>query len=144
MLKLPVHIPGACRLIRVGKLKLLGDGSLEGSVTETLFGRYAADARRAYRSAQGENLTKVLENFLGESLGNFVLTNGALKDLDGPDTLQIMYSFTARNYGKSTGPMLLLRPRVLGQKVLLLGEKKDRKHSVNLSSPSVQTDVFEI
>ena len=30
MLKLPLHTPGACRLVRAGSLKLLADGSLEG------------------------------------------------------------------------------------------------------------------
>ena len=40
--------------------------------------------------------------------------------------------------------MLLLRPRVLGRKAMLLGEKKDRRYAVHLSSASTESDLFEI
>ncbi|HTP35177.1 MAG TPA: DUF3857 domain-containing transglutaminase family protein [Candidatus Acidoferrales bacterium] len=144
LLRLPVHSPSACRLIRTGALKLLADGSLSGTVKEIRWGRFAAETRRVYRLAEGQTQAKILEDFVGRSIGQFHLTSGLIDNLNGLEDLTLTYIFSAPNYGKTTGPMLLLRPRVLGQKGLVLGEKKDRRYSVSLASNSVESDIFDI
>jgi hypothetical protein len=144
LLPLPLHSPSACRLIRIGSLKLLPDGSLSGSVQEQRWGRFAAEARAAYRRAEGESQKKVLESFLAQSLGHFQLTAGSLENLDNADDIGLTYRFTAPNYGKTAGPYLLVRPRVLGAKAIGLGDKQTRQYPVSLLTASVESDRFDI
>src|SRR5262249_9064010 len=112
LVQLPLHQPLATRLVRAGSLKMHADGSLSGSLTgsgeESRLGRFAGDARVAYRRAEGTSQTKLLESFLGKSLGNFDLKRGSIENLGGTGILVLRYQFTAPYYCKSTGPMLLL------------------------------------
>jgi len=144
LVQLPLHSPSACRMIRSAALKLLADGSLTGTVQEKRWGRFAAETRAAYRSAEAHSQSKVLESFLAQSLGLFQLNSWGLVNLDNTDDLTLTYKITAPNYGKNAGPYLLLRSRVLGQKTIGLGEKKARSYPVSFPTPSVQLDRFDI
>jgi hypothetical protein len=144
LIQLPQLPPGASRLIRSGALKLQPDGSLTGFVQETRWGGFASAAREAYRRAERLTQTRILETFLAQSLGSFEVTKGSIESLGGTGILTLNYTFVSPRYAKATGPMLLLRPRVLGLKATQFGERKDRQHPIQLESTSVESDLFEI
>ena len=55
------------------------------------------------------------------------------------------YSFEAQNYSKTSGDLLLVRPRVLGSKAQGFLETKDpRKFPIEFPGPALDTDTFEI
>ena len=71
--------------------------------------------------------------------------NDSVENLHNYDqTLVVDYQFSAPNYAQSSGDLLLVRPRVLGEKGSALLEEKPRTYPVELGTATVQTDVFEI
>jgi hypothetical protein len=58
------------------------------------------------------------------------------------------YKFVARGYANSAGDLLLLRPRILGDKSTqlldLFAEKKPRKYPIQFEEATQQSDTFDI
>jgi hypothetical protein len=54
------------------------------------------------------------------------------------------YEFVAPNYAQTAGNLLLLRPRVLGEKGSTMLEEKERKYPVEFNVASMQSDTFEV
>jgi hypothetical protein len=83
---------------------------------------------------------------LSHSLATFQITRAAVgnaKLMDRP--LEWHYTLEAERYGKSTGDLLLVRPRVLGnESTSLLETKKPRVHPIEFDAPERDTDLFEI
>ncbi|MCI0353094.1 MAG: DUF3857 domain-containing protein [Acidobacteriales bacterium] len=143
-----VKLPGlgaeSNRLQRTAKLTLLPDGTLKGTVEEVRTGDAAGTSRFRLRSLTAADHRKSMENFLSQLLGSFQLDDVTAENLETTDReLVLRYSFTASRYAKTMGPLLLVRPRVLGEKAGVL-ENKPRKYAYEFDSASVQTDVFEI
>ena len=55
-----------------------------------------------------------------------------------------MYRFSARNYAKPMGSLLLVRPRVLGVKSDDVMEGKERKYPVELGGTTLESDLYDI
>lgn len=145
LIQIPVLPPKDNELKRVAHLKLLPDGSLSGEVEETRSGEQAWESRyELLNSAQTER-SKALDHFLGSFLNGFTVNKSEAEHLDQYDhDLVLKYSFTVPGYAKSAGPLLLLRPRVLGAKSEAIGMEKPRKFPVEFHSETHQTDIFEI
>jgi len=145
LVQMPLLPAATNRLARSGKLRLDDSGTLSGTVQEERSGEPARDQRIELQSALPGDRAKVLENFLGTFLGGFRLTNASAENLqDNDKNLILRYDFTAENYAKSAGSLLIVRPRVLGQKSEGLLEGKERKYPVELGIATLQTDLYEI
>jgi uncharacterized protein DUF3857/transglutaminase superfamily protein len=145
LVKLPLLPPTVNRLLRVGKLSLSPTGTLSGDVQEIRWGAPAVSSRAEFLHANSAGRRKILENFLGQSLAGFVLTGGQILNLEKYDeSLVLNYNFVAENYAKTAGNLLLVRPRVLGEKSQNLEESKPRKYSVEFPMATLETDQFEI
>jgi Domain of Unknown Function with PDB structure (DUF3857)/Transglutaminase-like superfamily len=145
LVHLPLEPAASNQITRIAKLELNPDGSIHGSVEETRIGTEATNERQHLLSASGADRQKVIENFLGTFLGGFHLTKAATSKLDTPSaTLTMRYEFTADHYAKSAGELLILRPRVLGEKASSLSETEPRKFPVEFDEASLQMDDFEI
>jgi hypothetical protein len=145
LVALPLHSPDLNRLVRSAKLQLFPDGSITGSVEEMRYGAMASNERAMLLGTNGSDHEKILENFLSGFLHGFHLTNAATVGLDKVgEPLDVKYGFTADRYAKSAGDLLVVRPRVLGQKSDDVAEGDPRKFPVEYESASVQTDDFEI
>ena len=83
---------------------------------------------------------------LGGSLANFQITKASLINLDLADhPFGFDYSFQSRDYAKIAGNLLLVRPRVLGDKSSgVLETKEPRKFPFEFEGPSLDTDSFDI
>ncbi len=133
------------RLLRTGKMTLGPDGTLTARIQELYFGYLAANRRTAMLAVPLSERARQLERRLGFHLGDFVLTNAKVVDLDKIDSsFGLIYEFKAANYAKRAGNLFLLRPRVLGQKSDDVLELKERKNPVEFTAASLETDIFEI
>ena len=63
---------------------------------------------------------------------------------DRAKPLILNYRFVAHNYAKKAGNLLLVRPRVMGQKSSGILEGKERKNPVEYDSTSLESDLFDI
>lgn len=142
---IPVFAPIGNQLKRVAHLKLQPDGSLAGEVSETRTGEHAWNSRAQLLNTRGNERSKALEGFLGTFLNGFSLEKSESENLERNDRdLILKYDFTARNYAKNAGPLLLVRPRVLGAKELQLATDKPRKFPIEFAAATHETDIFEI
>jgi len=145
LLELPLLPPTVNRLLRTAKLTLDASGSLSGEVQEIRWGAPAAEDRARLRTAPEAERAKMFESFLGDFVGGLVFQGFQIENLErGGDTLIVRYRFLAKNYAKVAGNLLLIRPRVLGEKGLDLREKKERKYPVEFRGMRLDSDVFEI
>ena len=145
LIHLPLSSPELNRITRTAQLNLLPDGSIKGEVREVRTGSQAAEGRAMYEHQTLADRRKMLEKFLGAMLGNFQLDSVDTENLDDIDKdLIIHYKFSAQHYAKNAGPLLLVRPRVLGEKLGALDMTKPRLYPYAFDAPTLQTDTFEI
>jgi hypothetical protein len=144
LIHLPLSSPELNKITRTAKLSLLPDGNLKGEVTEVRSGWQAAAGRYTFEHQTIADRRKILEGFLGHMMGNFQLDSVDAENLDDIDKdLVIHYKFTADHYAKNAGSLLLVRPRVLGEKLGTLDTSKPRHYPYEFDAPTLQTDVFE-
>ena len=117
---------------------------MKGEVEEIRTGNEAADGRYMFEHQTTADRRKILERFLGHMMGNSQLDSVDADNLEDIDKdLIIRYKFTAEHYAKSTGGLLLVRPRVVGEKLGSLDMTKLRHYSYEFEVPTLQTDAFE-
>lgn len=144
LIHLPVSAPDMNRITRTAKLTLQADGSIKGEVQEIRTGNEAALGRYMFEHQTSADRRKILERFLGRMMGNFQLDTVDAENLDDIDKdLIIRYKFTAEHYAKNAGALLLVRPRVLGEKLGALDMTKPRHYPYSFDVPTLQTDTFE-
>ncbi len=142
--KLPAGLNG---VRRTGKLGLDAAGTLQGDVQEVRMGDFAASQRAALRNAtRNADKIKPIESLLAHSLTTFRITRATVGNLEQTDKpFEYNYSVVANNYAKAAGNLLLVRPRVLGNKSsAILETKEPRKYPIEFSGPMQDTDTFEI
>ncbi len=145
LVELPLLPASTNRLSRTAQLSLAPDGTLRGGVHEVRWGEPAVMTRAQLLGKSTSSPPKALETFLSTFLEGFQLVNDSVENLHNYDqTLIVDYQFSAPNYAQSSGDLLLVRPRVLGEKGSALLEEKPRTYPVELGTATVQTDVFEI
>jgi len=149
LVKLPLLKPAVNRLLRTAKLSLSSTGTLAGQVQEVRWGVPATQRRASLIDTPAPERRKVLESFLAGFLPGFNLQTVEVENLEEYDkNLIVRYQFVAQSYAKTAGDLLLLRPRVLGQKGddLLERQKKgkERQYPVEFEAATLQSDVFEI
>ena len=145
LVKLPLLPPDSNKLVRRAKFQLNADGSLIGSVDEMRYGSEATSEREQLLATPGADRAKILESFLGSFLAGFHLTQASVSNLEKPgESLGLHYQFDADHYAKSAGNLLMLHPRVLGEKVSGLVDATERNFPVEFEEASLQTDDFEI
>lgn len=145
LVHLPLLPPERNRLERHAKFEIHPDGSLSGSVEEVSWGELASNDRAQLLESSGADREKALEGFLGTFLHGFHLTQATTGNLDKVnEPLSVNYKFTAERYAKTAGDLLVVRPRVLGEKADYLADGEPRNFPVQYDSASLQTDDFEI
>jgi uncharacterized protein DUF3857/transglutaminase superfamily protein len=147
LVELPKQPAAMNGIQRTGKLTLDPRGMLIGDVTEVRIGDRAWEQRYALRSVtKDSDRIKPIETLLAHSLGTFQITKATVVNQQASDQpFEYRYSLAAPSYAKYAGNMLILRPRVLGEKSSgLLETKEPRRFPVEFDGPSRDTDTFEI
>ena len=142
------QLPAALNSIaRTAKLTLDPEGTLRGDVHEVWTGDMAAFQRYTLRSAtEDSDRIRTVESELSHSLTTFQIVKATVRNLPAIEQpLEWNYSIEAERYAKSTGALLLVRPRVIGSKSSgLLETKEPRRYPIEFTGPRHDTDEFEI
>ncbi len=145
LILLPLLPPPTNRLLRTATLTLTSSGNLGGEVNELRWGAPAGDSRAQFTGSSPADRPKVFEKFLGTFLNNFTLTNASLGNLDNYDeNFTMHYQFVVEGYAKSAGNLLILRPRVVGDKGSTILAGKPRKYPIEFEGTTLQSDIFDI
>ncbi len=144
LIHLPLSRPEQNQIVRTENLKLLPDGTLKGEVVESRSGYFAAGARDL-KDISVQDKKKVIEHILGQALANFQVDSFDIQNADDIDKdLILRYTFTAGHYAKNAGPLLLVRPRVIGEMADYYDATKPRHYAYQLRAPFLTKDSVEI
>ena len=147
LIELPQQPPAMNSILRTAKLILAPDGTLKGDVEETRLGDRASSERyRLLAITKDTDRIKPIETLLSNSLSGFRITHASVTNLQQTDhPFGWNYTFEAQNYAKNAGDLLLVRPRVLGNKGLsILETKEPRIFPIEFDGPARDSDEFEI
>ena len=147
LVELPQQAPAMNSIQRVGKLSLDANGMLKGDVEEVRLGDRAWSERwRLHALTKSTDRIKPIESLLAGSLSSFQIVRASVVNLEQTDQpFGFNYSFESGYYAKNAGNLLLVRPRVLGNKSWgVLETKEPRKFPIEFEGPSRDTDSFDI
>ena len=144
LIALPVLSPDANGTNLRGEFTLAPDGTLTGSVNSSHIGPEGADLRSFLKYSDEKERHDAFETDLAHDLPGVVLDSFQFVQppaLDQP--LEFHYKVTASGYAHAAGPMLLVRPRVLGSYTQDFNDKA-RTVPIDLSATGRWHDAFEI
>jgi transglutaminase-like putative cysteine protease len=145
LVELPAAPPAANQLRRRAVLLLDEKGTLSGNVEEIRTGSIAAELRATLRPLKASDRIGVIESAAAGHVAGLNARNVRIDHLDeiGTDLL-VRYEIAASGYATRTAGLVLVRPRVLGQKEETIVDASHRKYAYVTDGPSLQTDEFEI
>jgi hypothetical protein len=144
LIQFPVLSPGLNTIHRTGTFQLQPDGGLQGTVTEKRFGDVSENRRALYTMGDAKEQTQFLDRVLGEDFTNFTVSDVKVQNVESLNKdLTTSYSLAADRYGKKMGPLLMIRPRVLGSEGLE-ADRKPRHVPINLSETLQEQDDYTI
>jgi hypothetical protein len=145
LIHMPLSGPEANEVTRSAKMKLLPDGSVQGEIEEVWTGSEAMRGRSSLRHETEGDRKKVIERFLAQTVGDFKLTGFDVVNADDIEKeLILRYKFTAEHYAKNAGPLLLLRPRIVGELAGPWDPNKPRNYAYQFEAPFRNSDTVEI
>ncbi len=139
VLRMPVLSPDSASLNRTGSFTLTADGTLSGDIIDVFSGVDAARERGLLKEADSKEVHDKLEEGLSSDLPGLDFKGFEFRqtgELDQPVTLDLHVSDSS--YAHAAGPLLLLRPRIVGddaQPVPELMEKKERSYPIEIGRP---------
>ena len=147
-LRMPVLPPDAAGLSRKGTFTLAADGTLTGDISEQFVGDEATFERAFLKYNDSREQHEKLEKGLGSELPGLSFKGfefSGAADLDRPLNLDLHLSATG--YAHSSGPLLLLRPRIYGSHIHSVPdvmEGKTREYPIELGHPGRWRDSYDI
>jgi hypothetical protein len=144
IIRFPVLSPDLNTIRRTASFQLQPDGSLKGTVTEKRFGDLSENRRTLYISGDAKEQTQYLDRLLGQDFTNFTVSDFKVQNAESLNKdLTTSYSLTADRFGKTMGPLLMIRPRILGSEGLRTDQKK-RHVPINLNETMQEQDDYTI
>jgi Domain of Unknown Function with PDB structure (DUF3857)/Transglutaminase-like superfamily len=144
VIALPVLPPDANGMERKGDFTLSPDGVLTGTVDTSRMGPEGADWRGFLKDTSERERRESLEKAVGRDLPGVVLDSFNIvepADLDKP--LELDYKVTVPQYAHAAGPLLLVRPRVVGDFALPFDDKP-RTLPIDMEATGSWRDSFDI
>jgi hypothetical protein len=148
VLEMPVLSPDSGGLSRTGSFTLAADGSFAGQVTDVFTGVDAARERGILKEYTQKDVREGLELGLSGDLPGATFSGFEFKQTEKLDQpIQLEMRVNAATYAHSAGPLLLLRPRVMGsdtREVPDVMESKERRFPIEIGHPGCWRDSFDI
>jgi transglutaminase-like putative cysteine protease len=144
IIAIPVLDPDASTKERKASFTLSVDGTLTGSVDTFQTGPTGADLRKFLKTTDEKERRELLERSIAASLPGVTLDTYSFiepSELDKP--IELHYKVTARQYSHQAGPLLLVRPRVIGSDSLAFDDKP-RVYPIDLDATGRWRDSFDI
>ncbi len=140
----PVLSPALNTIRRSANFQLQPDGSLKGSIVEKRFGDVSERRRSMYKSANAKEQQEFLDHQLQGDFANFTVSGVKVENVEALNKeLTTSYSLNANSYAKKMGPLLMVRPRVLGSEGLRANHEA-RKVPIDLSETMQEEDEYSI
>ncbi len=144
IIALPVLDPSSNGTEQNGSFTLSADGTLTGSVDSSHIGPEGAFFRRFLKKTDTKEQREDWEKYVAATLPGVTLDAFQFiqpADLDKP--IEFHYKVTARQYSHQAGPLLLVRPRVVGSYALPFDDKP-RIYPIDLDATGRWHDSFDI
>ena len=144
IVEFPVLSPTLNTIHRSASFQLQPDGSLKGSIVEKRFGDVSEQRRSMYKSANEKEQSEFLDHQLQRDFSSFTVSGVKVENVAALDKdLTTSYTLSANNYAKTMGPLLMVRPRVLGSEGLRFNHEP-RLVPIDLSETMQEQDEFSI
>ena len=144
VIELPVLDPGLNRIQRSASFQLQADGSLKGSVKDLRFGDLSVGRRTVFTHDDAKEQQHYMERVAARDFTSFTLSDVKVENAEALNKdLTTTYAVDAAHFATSVGPLLMVRPRVLGSYSLDVDHKK-RELPIDLDETMRGTDEFDI
>jgi hypothetical protein len=144
VIQLPVMDPRLNTIRRTASFQLGADGTLKGSVTDKRFGDLAERRRYVFAHDDAKKQQEYMDRVVAHDFTAASLTGLKVLNVDALNKdLTTSYDLEAIHFATSTGPLLMVRPRVLGSYTLDV-DHKARKVPINLEETMQGTDEYDI
>jgi hypothetical protein len=144
IIQLPVMDPTLNTIRRSGQFELSADGTLKGSVKDMRFGDLAVGRRRVFSGEDEKKQKEYMNDVIGDDFTGASMTGLKVENVDALNKdLTTTFDLQASHFGSLTGPLLMVRPRVLGSYQLKV-DHKPRHVEINLRQTMQGTDEYDI
>jgi hypothetical protein len=144
VIALPVLGPDANGTERKGAFTLSADGTLSGAVDTSHSGPEGADFRIFLKFTDEKERREAWERLVAETLPGVTLDDFKFTQPEALDKpLEFHYKVTARQYAHQAGPLLLVRPRVVGSDSQPFNDKP-RTFPIDLNATGHWHDTYDI
>jgi hypothetical protein len=144
VIELPVMDPTLNTIRRSGKFELSADGTLKGSVTDLRFGDLAERRRHVFSSEDEKKQTEYMNRVIAQDFTGASMTGLKVVNVDALNKdLTTTFDLQASHFASFTGPLLMIRPRVLGSYGLEV-DRKPRAVEIDLEQTMQGSDEYDI
>lgn len=143
-IRLPVLLPQQNTVERKASFELAADGTLSGTVDDRESGDVAREWRYLFAGGTGKQQQQVLDRETSKDLQAFTLTDLQVHHVNDLDqALEMQYKLQAEHFARPMGPMLAVRPHVIGQEAFHVDTKR-REQLIDLHETQEVHDHFTI
>ncbi|WP_051979712.1 DUF3857 domain-containing transglutaminase family protein [Edaphobacter aggregans] len=144
VIALPLLSPTLNTVHRTASLHLDSDGTLKGSVTEKRFGDISDHRRTLYTHGDAKQQSEYLDHVLGQDFTTFKVSDIKVENAEALNKdLTTTFTIDVDRYARSTGPLLMVRPRVLGEEAPRV-DHKPRTVPIDLTETMQASDDYDI
>jgi hypothetical protein len=144
VIRLPVLAPQQNLVERKASFQLAIDGALAGTVQEQDTGDIARSYRYLFANGTGKEQQDTLDHSLSHDMAAFSMTDLKVENAnDLARALTVSYTLKADHFAQEMGPLLTVRPRVLGREALAVDNRK-RELPIDLGETRQIHDDFTI
>jgi transglutaminase-like putative cysteine protease len=142
--QIPLMPPELNTIRRNATLVLGTDGTLSGAITDKRFGDIASWRRGELQAEDGKNQQALIDRIIAQDVPAATVTGLKFENVTALDQdLVTSFDLKASHFASSTGPLLMVRPRVFGSYAPDV-DRKPRRVSVDLERTMQATDSFDI
>jgi hypothetical protein len=144
VIALPLLTPALNTIHRAASLQLTADGSLKGKVTDERFGDVSDHRRTLYTHGDAKEQSEYLDHVLEQDFTTFKVADVKVENVESLNkALATTYNIDVDHYARSTGPLLMVRPRVLGDEAPAV-DHKPRTIPIDLGETMQANDEYDI
>jgi hypothetical protein len=144
LIQIPVMDPDLNTVSRSATLALHADGSIKGTVMDKRFGDIADRRRREYMGEDEKKQEEFLQRLAGRDLTAVSLSEIKVGNLNALNKdLTTQFDVQANHYATTVGPLLMVRPRVIGSYAMHV-DRKPREVAIDLYETMQGNDEFDI
>ena len=141
---MPLLSPELNSVKRSAQFQLSADGLLKGAIVEKRFGDLSEGTRDLYTSGNVKEQKDVLDRRLSQDFTSFNVSDLKVENVESLNKdLTTSFSLSAEKFARPTGPLLMVRPRVMGSEGPVL-DHKPRLVPIDLKQTMVAKDDFTI